>query len=184
MLPVNRIHCFALCTLMAITATAKAEQGLSVILDGKRKTIAPLGYDTRNVVALQRNGFLLNLRLQELGKPKVVSGFQPFSQQEMRAELLHEFGRSFEVTGTGNYLVVHPKGARDLWANRFEQLYRSMVHFFRSRGFAMNKPKYPCGGRSVLLQAAVPGIQPTSIGLERDWILRGLQLWNESNLPL
>ena len=122
------------------------EQGLRIQLDGETQTILPLGYTSRSVVALQRNGYMLNLSPGQLKKPKVVPNFQPFSQQEMRAELLHEFGRSFEVTGTGNYLVVHPRGARDLWADRFEELYRSMVHFFRTRGYPMGKPKYPLVG--------------------------------------
>ena len=123
-----------------------AEQGLNVLLDGQRLTILPLGFDTRNVVALTQNGSLLNLKQRDLKEPKVVPQFLALSQQEMRAELLHEFGRHFEVTGTGNYLVVHPQGARDLWANRFEELYRSMVHFFRVRGFPMSQPKYPLVG--------------------------------------
>ena len=77
---------------------------------------------------------------------RLSRGFKPFSQAEMRGELLREFGKNFEVTGTGNYLVVHPRGASDLWANRFEELYRSMTHFFRTRGYPMSKPRFPLVG--------------------------------------
>lgn len=125
---------------------AIAEQGLQIKLGDQTQTILPLGYTSRNVVALKRNGYMLNLRPHELKEPQVVPQFQPFSQQEMRAALMEEFGRSFDVTGTGHYLIVHPRGARDLWANRFEELYRSMVHFFRTRGFPLGKSRYPLVG--------------------------------------
>jgi hypothetical protein len=79
----------------------------------------------------------------EASEPAVVPYFRPYSQAEMRGELLREFSRGFDVTGTGNYLVVHPKGTRDLWANRFEDLYRSMTHFFQTRGYPMGRPSFP-----------------------------------------
>jgi len=81
-----------------------------------------------------------------LKQPKMIQRFQPFSQAEMRGELMREFGNAYEVTGTGNYLIVHPIGKRDLWAQRFEELYRSMTHFFRTRGFPMQQPKFPFVG--------------------------------------
>lgn len=142
----QRFYCFGFVLMLSATEPLVAEQGLSVLLNGERQTLLPVGFDTQNLVALTRNGFLLNLKQHDLQEPQVIPQFHAFTQQEMRAELLHEYGRHFEVTGTGNYLVVHPKGARDLWANRFEELYRSMVHFFRTRGFPMGKPKYPLVG--------------------------------------
>lgn len=59
---------------------------------------------------------------------------------------MREFGRSFEVTGTGSFLIVHPKGKRDQWASRFEELYRSMLHFFKTRGFPMQRTRFPLVG--------------------------------------
>lgn len=120
-----------------------AEQGLNVLVNGKRQTLLPVGFDTHSVVALTANGSMLQLKQGDLKDPKVVPQFQVYSPQQMRAELLHEFGRHFEVSGTGTYLVVHPQGARDLWADHFEELYRSMVRFFRARQFPIHAPKFP-----------------------------------------
>ena len=139
---VQVVFCFWIC----FGNTLAAEQGLEVLFKDQRQTLLPIGFDTRDVVAFRRDGFMLHLKQSELKEPKVVPQFTPFTQQEMRAQLLREFGRNFEVTGTGNYLVVHPRGARDLWADRFEELYRSMVHFFRTRGLPMPKPKFPLVG--------------------------------------
>jgi hypothetical protein len=47
------------------------------------------------------------------------------------------------VTGTGHYLVVHPKGQKDRWAQRFEDLYRSFVHYFSVRGLRVKEPEFP-----------------------------------------
>lgn len=128
---------------LATLPQVAADQGLEVMLDGKRQTLLPAAFNAHRVVAFTPNGSMLDVAQTDLQDPKVVPRFEPYSQQQMRDALLREFGRHFEVSGTGNYLVVHPKGARDLWADRFEQLYRSMVHFFRVRGFPMAKPRYP-----------------------------------------
>jgi len=73
----------------------------------------------------------------------VVKPFTSFSQGELRSSLMQEFGSAYDVSGTGHYLVVHPAGQRDRWAERFEQLYREMVHYFTSRGIAVRSPRFP-----------------------------------------
>jgi hypothetical protein len=72
-----------------------------------------------------------------------ASPFRPLTKNELRAELSREFGAAFDVTSTGNYLVVHPAGQRDQWAERFEQLYRSFLHYFSVRGFQPRNPSFP-----------------------------------------
>lgn len=74
---------------------------------------------------------------------KVADGFTPLSQSQIRGELLREFTGPYEVTGTGHYLVVHPKGQRDRWANRFEELHRSFQGYFTSRGFRVAPTQFP-----------------------------------------
>ena len=61
----------------------------------------------------------------------------------MRGQLLREFGDHYDVSGTGNYLVVHPVGERDRWAPRFEALFRSFVHYFSVRGARPATPEFP-----------------------------------------
>jgi hypothetical protein len=61
----------------------------------------------------------------------------------MRERLQHEFDLRFEVSPTRHYLVVHPRGQRDEWANRFEDLYNRFGHYFRVRGFSLQEPPYP-----------------------------------------
>ena len=69
--------------------------------------------------------------------------FEGFSLAEFRGQLLREFGNRFEVSGSGHYLVVHPAGQKDLWAPRFEELYRSFVHYFNTRTLRPSEPRFP-----------------------------------------
>ena len=73
----------------------------------------------------------------------VSSRFYSYSAAEIRAALFREFGKKFDVSGTGHYLVVHPKGQRNLWAQRFEDLYRNFTHYFRSRKIRIERPQFP-----------------------------------------
>ena len=136
----------SLLVLGCLTTTAFAEKGLRFKIDGKAIEILPAGYSSTQILGFKRSGEMINVSPSEIKNPVVTNRFVPFSQSEARGELLREFGKSYEVTGTGSYLVVHPKGYRDLWANRFEQLHRSMTHFFRTRGYPMKKPKFPLIG--------------------------------------
>ena len=74
---------------------------------------------------------------------KANERFQSYSQSAMRGALQREFGDQYEVSGTGHYLVVHPVGEKDLWAERFEKLYREFQHYFTSRGMRPKPPEFP-----------------------------------------
>src|SRR5262249_48305348 len=61
----------------------------------------------------------------------------------IKMSLEHEFGNNFEVSSIRHYVVVHPRGERDQWANRFEQLYDRFNHYFGVRGFQLKEPEFP-----------------------------------------
>ncbi len=68
------------------------------------------------------------------------------SSSKIRAALIRDLGRGYEVTGTGHYLVAHPRGQRTRWPQRFEELYRSFVHYFAVRGLKLKEPSSPLVG--------------------------------------
>ena len=125
--------------------TASAQKfTIALEVGGRQIEGGPLAWTDSDVALLQRDGALLNFSPAEASKfRKTANGFRSYSQGEMRAQLAREFGRQFEVSGTGHYLVVHPTGQRDQWAGRFEQLYRSFVHYFGARGFRLQEPQFP-----------------------------------------
>jgi hypothetical protein len=105
---------------------------------------APLAWDDRTVTLLARDGQLWAFSPSEARNfRKTAPRFQSYSPGELRGQLMQEFGQAFDVSGTGQYLVVHPKGQRDVWAERFEELYRSFVHYFSVRGLSPSRPEFP-----------------------------------------
>ncbi len=131
---------FALAILNCVDA-----QTIEVSLDGEISVRGkPIYWDQHSVVFLERDGRLVTFSPADAKKFRKLSDrFSSLSQAELRGKLMREFGSAFEVSGTGQYLVVHPAGQRDRWAGRFEQLYRRVVHYFRARGFSTNRPEFP-----------------------------------------
>jgi hypothetical protein len=119
-------------------------QTISVSLPQQSVEGKPLYWDESVVALLLRDGQYITFPPSDAKNFRQVSnGFQSYPQSMVRGQLLREFGRDFDVSGTGQYLVVHPAGQRDRWAQRFEQLYRSMVHYFTARGFSVHRPEFP-----------------------------------------
>ncbi|MCE9556840.1 MAG: DUF1570 domain-containing protein [Planctomycetes bacterium] len=104
----------------------------------------PTHWSADRVQMMLRDGQFLDFPTAEARNFRRTSDrFRPYSAGELRTKLFAEFGPGFDVTGTGHYLVVHPKGQKDRWASRFEDLYRSFVHYFSVRGLRIKEPEFP-----------------------------------------
>src|SRR5688572_15839783 len=106
-------------------------------LDVRGKTLegTPLAVSDKEVLFLVRDGQLAEFPPDVVTNYSRVGNFRSYSQAEIRGALLREFGQGYEVSGVGHYIVVHPAGKRDQWAPRFEELYRSFIHYFGARGW-------------------------------------------------
>jgi hypothetical protein len=97
---------------------------------------------------------------------KTSDSFYGDSPSELRTALLRELGNNYDVSGTGHYLVAHPRDQRDVWAERFEDLYRQFVHYFSVRGFEIAPPPFPlvgivCSNHAEFIRyASTQGITP------------------------
>ncbi|HUT88668.1 MAG TPA: DUF1570 domain-containing protein [Thermoguttaceae bacterium] len=133
----------------AIPAHARSPAGwmLELELDGRKIEGMPLAWDREGVCLLGRDGRLWQFAASEAKEyRKTSSRFQSYSTSELRAMLLRDLGERYEVSGTGHYLVAHPRGERSQWRERFEDLYRSFVHYFSVRGFDLEEPPCPLIG--------------------------------------
>lgn len=123
---------------------AGADFMVELKLDGRRIEGQALKWTKREVVIYGRDGRLWEFPASKGSDyRKTASRFTPYSQAEVRSELLTEFGKRYDVSGTGHYLVVHPRGQKDLWAQRFEDIFRAFSHYFSTRGFNVRKPPCP-----------------------------------------
>lgn len=148
---------------------AAAEPMIRFDLAGRTIEGTPLTWSEQRVYFLGRDGQMSEFAPSAAKNySKQAGSFQSYSQAEIRGLLLREYGQGFEVSGVGHYLVVHPAGKRDQWAPRFEELYRSFVHYFSARGWQLNEPRFPLVAviypRQVdfLQQAAREGMPPSS----------------------
>ncbi len=135
--------------LSATHALAAAPVGwmVKLSLDGRTIEGTPLSFDHSVVHLLGRDGRLWEFDPGDATNyRKTASRFRSYAPSEFRAELLRDLGKAFEVSGTGHYLVAHPRGQRDKWAERFEDLYRSFVHYFSVRGLKLKTPPFPLVG--------------------------------------
>jgi hypothetical protein len=123
------------------------EAMVEVTLEGRRVEGIPLDWNRQQVHLLGRDGRLWQFDPQQAADfKKTADHFRSYSPSEFRAALLRELGDGYEVSGTGHYLVAHPAGQGDRWAERFEDLYRSFVHYFSVRGFQPAPPPCPLVG--------------------------------------
>lgn len=125
-------------------AVEPARPTLSFTLRGQRLEGTPLVWDDASVLMLSRDGRLHDFHPDEAQDARKAStSFRGYSAGEMRDRLARELGREFDVTHTGHYLVAHPKGSKQDWAPRFEEMYRQFVHYFSIRGFSPREPEFP-----------------------------------------
>jgi len=117
---------------------------LQVNVKGRRYTGAPLQLKGKHCYVLQRDGQMVKFDSADAADYEKTSGtFRAYDYATMRGALMSEFGNQFEVSGAGQYLVVHPAGERNKWASRFASLYRSFMYYFGQRGFTPAPPAFP-----------------------------------------
>ena len=128
-------------------AAPPSEAMIELSFQGRKIEGAPLSWNENTVHLLGRDGRLWDVEPDSVKDFKQTADhFRPYSPSEIRSSLLSELGKDYEVSGTSHYLVAHPKGQSDKWAERFEDLYRSFVSYFSLRGFRCSAPPFPLIG--------------------------------------
>lgn len=134
---------FALALLVS-TAALGQEPLFQLTVNGQQHEGTPLRYNAQQVFFLTRSGRLLEFAPDQATDFSPAEGkFRSYTPAEMRGQLLREFGKGFDVSGGGKFLVVHPAGQQDVWAPRFETLQRSFAHYFAARGLKTPEPRFP-----------------------------------------
>ncbi len=142
----------SLCLVSSLSAAAPEKRlPLSLMvelsLDGQRIEGMPLAWDRWSVRLLGRDGRLWRFSPTEaVDFRKTSERFEGYSTGEMRQQLRREFDSQLEITATRHFLIAHPRGQREKWPGRFEELYRSFGHYFSVRGFQLQQPAFPLIG--------------------------------------
>src|SRR4051812_8196663 len=84
---------------------------IEALVRDKRVEGTPLAWSSSKMFLLKRDGAMIEFNPTDAKDyHKIAENFAPYSQAVLRGMLEREFGPSFEVSGTGHFLVVHPKG--------------------------------------------------------------------------
>ncbi len=132
--------------LPGISGAEAAESRSMLALDwqGARLEGTEMGRGGGMLQLLGRDGRMWTLPAAEAKSVRTLPlPFHSYTAMEVREQLTRELGKSFEVTATGHYLVAHPRGQRDAWSQRFDDLYRHFIHYFSVRGFQPKEPEFP-----------------------------------------
>ncbi len=135
---------FLLLLALLSSPALSAEPLIRLKLEGRQLEGTPLAWSEQKITLLLRDGQVTEFPPAKAEEHSLVDGgFKSYSQAEIRGQLIREFGRGYEVSGVGHYLVVHPAGEKDQWAPRFENLYRSFVQYYAARGWQLTEPRFP-----------------------------------------
>jgi Protein of unknown function (DUF1570) len=138
--------CSFVVLLVCVARAPAADFMFRATVDGETFEGRPLAWTDDVMHLLARDGRLHTFPPHDAKDAKKTSPtFSGYTMQEMKRELYREFGDQLEITTTQHYIVVHPPGHSD-WAQRFEELYRSFLAYFRVRGFEPEEPKFPLVG--------------------------------------
>ncbi|MBN1853826.1 MAG: DUF1570 domain-containing protein, partial [Pirellulales bacterium] len=113
-------------------------------VDGQMLEGQPLYWTETQMFLMGRNGTLYLFDPREAKEARKTSPeFYGYSIGEMKNELYRELNRDFTLTTTQHFVVAHPHNQGKEWAERFENLFRSFIQYFRIRDFQIGDPNYP-----------------------------------------
>ena len=157
---------FVLCVMLVIcggNASAQSPGMVEFFTSGKLKRGLALVEFAHETVVLGRDGQLHSLDPRIRNEVRPVNGsYEPLSATEIRNQLRAEFGRSFDVLATKNFLVVQPSGRGDRWPKLFEQSHRSFVTYMSRRGVKIREGRFPMS-RCLPRPAALNNLQRTAL---------------------
>lgn len=131
-------------TLVIARSVSAVDFMFRATVDGETIEGKPLAWTDNEMHLLGRDGRRHDFRPQDAkNAKKTAPNFVGYSVPEMRRALGREFGDTLDVTTTKHYIVVHPRDGHSDWADRFEELYRSCLAYFRVRDFHTEEPKFP-----------------------------------------
>lgn len=129
--------------LLASTAAGVENWTLQIRVDGQSYEGRFVGRDSSHLMLQERDGALQTFDLDRVSDwKKTSSSFAAKTYRELKGDLQSEFGRDFVVSGASQYVVVHPPGG-EVWAERFDDIYRSFFRFFELRGLRLTSPEFP-----------------------------------------
>ena len=97
----------------------------------------------QRIAIFRRDGRLVEYAVDEIAHHDPLATFEPYSSLRLQNHYQKLFGGQYQVSRTAHYVVVHPQGKRQKWADPFEELFGRFQHYFQVRGFPLLEPEFP-----------------------------------------
>ena len=128
---------------LGLSPQAARSQTIHVKVKGETIIGKPVVWNDHTVMVLERDGKVSEFSPRSASDYKLLDkGFRLYSRSELYNLLKREFDK-YEVSATNQYLIVHPRGQKQLWTTRFEQIYRSVLHYFTVRNLESRPSTLP-----------------------------------------
>lgn len=93
---------------------------------------------------MERDGRLRNINLTEVsGFKKLGDVFRPFTANELKARLVKEFGKTYQVEASGHHAVVAPTGKEKACAKIVQMTSSSFTSYFSRRNIKLDRLEAP-----------------------------------------
>jgi hypothetical protein len=107
----------------------------------------PISWNSEEVVLLESTGRIASFSPAEISSHSILGeSFKPTTAMHLRGKLQEEFGRSYAVDGSGDFVIVASPGTVSKWTKVFAELQRSFFQYCTTRGFQIKKPDFPLVG--------------------------------------
>lgn len=141
------ITSIVICLLAASTPLQGAAKSQSLL----RVKIGDTTYEGKAVASDNRRFWLMScdgrLDLLEFDKitsfEKVSTQFKSDSIVKVRDDLKKQYGRNFEITAKGHYVVCAPRGRAGEYARLLDGIYNRFFSYFRVRQLKVSEPEFP-----------------------------------------
>ncbi len=124
-------------------------QSATATIDFDNQTFSgqPLGWDGKRIALLARDGRLNFVPANSERDLKIISDrFEPFSAEQLRTVLLEQYRARYDVSITDNFVIIHPWGDPQVWAQPFEDFHQRFVSLLESKGMELQTPQVPMIG--------------------------------------
>jgi hypothetical protein len=142
-----RTALFALAILAYTASTSAAPPAPLVELQLAKESVQGkiLAHNDDLCLLVGQDGRMRTVVSKNVKKFRQVSPqFSGWSGSVLRDQLRREFGKSFEVAGTRHYAVCATSDQKArVFAETFEDLFRTFQMYFAVRGFKISEPEFP-----------------------------------------
>ena len=130
--------CFA-----PVDASAGSDKLLEFLVEGETHQGKVEALGENDCWLLGRDGRMIRLRLNDVKSfRRVEPKFRPYPAAEMRDRLQREFGKEYEVVGSGRYLVCAPRGRAKRYVNYSTTFTERFASTLAHVGFSCRSPSF------------------------------------------